>query len=196
MKVVALTGGIGSGKSTVSTLFAQLGAGVVNLDAVGHYVLTLPEVKYDLGRTFGMGIFDARGEVVRPLLAAAAFDTPEHTEWLNAVTHPVIERERARRVAELGALHEVVVVEVSVGGASRAEFPYANAVVTVCAPVGLRIQRACERGNQSEPDVRARIAAQATDEQRAAAADFIIENAGTLEEAAAQVRKVWEKLTA
>lgn len=196
MKVIALTGGIGSGKSTVAQMMAALGAGVVRLDDVGHYVLTLPEVKYDLGRTFGMGIFNAKGEVVRPALAAAAFDTPEHTAWLNAVTHPAIEHERKRRVAELGKLHDAVVVEVSVGGASRAELPWADAVVTVTAPADLRVQRACARGNQTEADVLARMAAQATDEQRVAAADHVIENAATEAALRTRVAEVWDAFSA
>ena len=98
MKTIALVGGIGSGKSTIAHMFAELGAGVINLDDVGHFVLTTPGVKYDIARTFGANVFDERGEVVRSRLAAAAFDTPEHTEWLNAITHPVIMQECRRRI--------------------------------------------------------------------------------------------------
>ena len=192
-KTIALIGGIGSGKSTVARLFAELGAGSIDLDAVGHFVLTLPEVKYDLGRTFGMGIFNARGEVVRPRLAAAAFDDPEHTAWLNAIMHPTIMSECERRIAELGKLHPVVCVEVTSGGSSREEFPWADCVVAVAAPADVRLARACGRG-ATEADVRARMALQPTDEQRAAAADAVISNAGALDDVRAQVKAVWEGL--
>ena len=119
MKTIALVGGIGSGKSTIAHMFAELGAGVINLDDVGHFVLTTPGVKYDIARTFGANVFDERGEVVRSRLAAAAFDTPEHTEWLNAITHPVIMQECRRRIGELGQLHDMVVVEVTTGVESK-----------------------------------------------------------------------------
>jgi len=119
MKTIALVGGIGSGKSTIAHMFAELGAGIINLDDVGHFVLTTPGVKYDIARTFGANVFDERGEVVRSRLAAAAFDTPEHTEWLNAITHPVIMQECRRRIGELGQLHDMVVVEVTTGVEAR-----------------------------------------------------------------------------
>lgn len=70
MKTIALVGGIGSGKSTIAHMFAELGAGIINLDDVGHFVLTTPGVKYDIARTFGANVFDERGEVVRSRLAA------------------------------------------------------------------------------------------------------------------------------
>lgn len=195
MTTIALVGGIGSGKSTVARLFGELGAGVINLDDVGHFVLTKPEVKYDLGKTFGMGVFDAKGDVVRSRLAEVAFDEPEHTEWLNAITHPAIMKECTRRIAELSKLHSVVCVETTSGEADRAGFAWADAVVAVAAPADVRLARACARGCQCEQDVRNRMALQPTDEQRAAIADYVIDNSGTLGEAQAEVQRVWEALT-
>ena len=196
MKTVALVGGIGSGKSTIAHMFAELGAGVINLDDVGHFVLTTPGVKYDIGRTFGAAVFDERGEVVRSRLAAAAFDTPEHTEWLNAITHPVIMKECRRRIGELGQLHDLVVVEVTTGVASKREVRWADALVAVVAPACVRMERACARGEQSAADVSRRIALQQTDAQLSAVADFTIDNGGSVDQAKAEVKRVYDALMA
>lgn len=196
MKTIALVGGIGSGKSTIAHMFAELGAGVINLDDVGHFVLTTPGVKYDIGRTFGASVFDEHGEVVRSRLAAAAFDTSEHTEWLNAITHPVIMKECRRRIAELGQLHDVVVVEVTTGVTSKRDVRWADALVAVVAPACVRMDRACARGQQSTADVSRRIALQQTDAQLSAVADFTIDNGGGIDQAKAEVKRVYDALAA
>ena len=134
MKKVVLIGGIGSGKSTVCDMFAQLGAGVVKLDDIGHEVLAFPETKAALRDAFGDGIFDDAGDIVRARLAAAAFDTAEHTRQLDAVTHPAIMGECFRRVDALGETHDAVVVEVTAGEMTRAAFSWADAVVAVARP--------------------------------------------------------------
>ena len=193
MKTVVRIGGIGSGKSTVSSMFAQLGAGVISLDDIGHFVLTTPEVKFDLARTFGTKIFDEKGEVVRSRLAKEAFDCPEHTEWLNGITHPAIWKECFRRVDILGEIHPMVIVEVTSGPMSREEFAWADAIMTVSAPEDVRVARAVARG-QSEGDVRSRLAMQLTDAQREAISDYIIRSDGTLEDVRRQVEAIWESV--
>ena len=85
----------------------------MKLDDIGHDVLFMPAVKEALRDAFGAGIFDSEGAVVRSALAAAAFDTAEHTAVLNAITHPAIMNECFRRVDELGKTHDGVVVEAN-----------------------------------------------------------------------------------
>lgn len=194
MKKVVLIGGIGSGKSTVCGMFEDSGAGIVKLDDIGHDVLFMPAVKDALRDAFGTEILDSEGAVMRPTLAAAAFDTAEHTAALNAITHPAIMDECFRRIDELGAAHDVVVVEVTSGDMTREAFSWADAVVAVSAPEALRIERACARGEQSEADVRARIARQATDEQRESIADYVVENVSTLDDVRAAVAQAWSVL--
>lgn len=181
MKKVVLIGGIGSGKSTVRDMFAQLGAGVVKLDDIGHEVLAFPETKAALRDVFGDGIFDDAGDIVRARLAAAAFDTAEHTRQLDAVTHPAIMGECFRRVDALGETHDAVVVEVTAGEMTRAAFSWADAVVAVAAPEAVRFERACARGDQDESDVRARMARQPSDDARASIADYVIDNGGDID---------------
>ncbi len=196
MTTVALIGGIGAGKSSVARMFAKLGAGVINLDSIGHDVLTIPAVKRDLAHTFGAGIFDAQGEVIRSRLAQAAFDTPEHTEWLNRITHPAIMRECSRRIDELSKAHPLVLVEVTSGDMSRKGLLWADVVVAVSAPENLRVARAVRRGGLSEADVRSRLALQPSDEQREAAADYVIHSDGTFDKTREQVQSIWSSLIA
>lgn len=194
MKKVVLIGGIGSGKSTVCEEFERLGAGVVKLDDIGHEALSFPVTKAALRDAFGDAIFDDAGDVVRARLAAAAFDSAEHTQLLNSITHPAIMDECFRRVDALGATHEVVVVEVTSGEMTREAFAWADAIVAVCAPEEVRLARACARGNQDEADVRARMAQQPSDEQRLSIADYAIDNGGPIEQMQHAVEAVWSRL--
>lgn len=194
MKTVALIGGIGSGKSRVLELFDERGAGIVSLDAIGHEALGMPEVKHRIKEAFGAGVFDEKGEIVRARLAAAAFDSAEHTEQLNAITHPAIMDECFRRVAELAARHKAVFVEVTSGDISREGLSWADVVVAISASEALRLKRACARGEQTEEDVRRRMALQPTDEQRESIADFVIRNEFSLAELERRVDEVWDAI--
>lgn len=194
MKTVAILGGIGSGKSTVASQLASMGAGVVDLDAFGHVALLLPDVKDGLRKAFGPEVFGLDGEVDRAKLAEVAFASPYQTELLNAVTHPAIMEQALACVAELHKRHELVVVEVTSGEMTREAFPWADVVIAVSAPEILRIFRATARGGHSEEDVRARMARQATDEEREAIADFIIKNDGSLENLKKEVERVFFRL--
>lgn len=187
--LVALIGGIGSGKSTVSGMFSELGCAVISLDSIGHEVLALPEVKQDLASAFGDDVLDGRGAVVRPVLAQRAFSTAEGTQLLNSITHPRIMAIFEQRARQLSERFGIVVVEVTAGEMTRGAMPWAKAVVAVSAPSELRLERACARGQQPE-DVRRRMAAQPTDAERAAAADFVIENAGDLDSLRARIAEV------
>lgn len=194
MKKIVLIGGIGSGKSTVCDMFAQHGAGVVKLDDIGHGILADPQVKAKLAETFGPDVLDEAGDVVRPRLAAAAFDSAEHTQALNVITHPAIMGECFRRLDAMAATHDAAVVEVTSGEMTREAFSWADAIVAVAAPEEVRLARACARGSQTESDVRARMAQQPTDAQRAAIADYVIDNAGSIDQARAEVDAAWADL--
>lgn len=194
MKKIVLIGGIGSGKSTVCDMFAQHGAGVVKLDDIGHGILADPQVKAKLAETFGPDVLDEAGDVVRPRLAAAAFDSAEHTQTLNAITHPAIMGECFRCLDAMAATHDAAVVEVTSGEMTREAFSWADAIVAVAAPEEVRLARACARGSQTESDVRARMAQQPTDAQRAAIADYVIDNAGSIDQARAEVDAAWADL--
>ena len=99
-----------------------------------------------------------------------------------------------RRVDMLGEAHDIVVVEVTSGEMTREAFSWADAVVAVSAPEEVRLARACARGGQCESDVRARMAQQPSDEQRASIADYVIDNGGSVQQMGHAVKAVWSAL--
>lgn len=195
----ALTGGIGSGKSTIAALFVEQGAFLVDADAISRSLMEPGEAV--LARTvaeFGEHLLDEDGRLNRPALARIVFNDEQARLRLNAIVHPAI-RERAAQLVEQaqsepefsGIILEDIPLLVESGDPSAFE-----GVVVVRTPLATRLQRLVSSRGMSEEDARARIAAQATDEQREAVATWIIDNGGSLEETAELVRAVWEQMTA
>ncbi len=189
MRRVGLTGGIGSGKSTVSAMFADLGAAVIDADVIAREVVAPGSDGLDaLVAEFGPGILSSDGSLHRAALAEVVFADESARARLNAITHPRI----AARTAELMAsLPDVAIVihDVPLLAELGLQAAY-DVVVVVDAPDELRVQRLVSRG-LSESDARARIAAQATRAQRLAIADVVIDNSADLESLREQVRKAW-----
>lgn len=195
----ALTGGIGSGKSTVAALFVEWGAFLIDADAISRSLMEPGEAV--LARTvaeFGGHLLDEDGRLNRPALARIVFHDEQARLRLNAIVHPAI-RERAAQLVEQaqsepgfsGIILEDIPLLVESGDPSAFD-----GVVVVRTPLATRLQRLVSSRGMSEEDARARIAAQATDEQREAVATWVIDNGGSLEETAEQVRAVWEQMTA
>ena len=199
MRTYVLIGGIGSGKSMVLEMFGGLGAQCIDLDAIGHDVLGWPETCRELFEVFGPDVFDADGAVNRRALAKRAFASPESTEALNAITQPRIVQRAQEMLDDLEAQGcPVAVVEISpyagFGGAFDPLVEGAQGIVAVVAPDEVRVRRAIERG-LPEADVRNRIARQATDDQRRAWADIVVENDATLEDLRQSVQSAWNSMT-
>jgi dephospho-CoA kinase len=191
---IGLTGGIGSGKSTVARLLADRGASVVDADVLAREVVApgSPGLA-SVVQAFGPGVLTADGALDRPALAAVVFGDAEARARLDGIVHPMV---RARAVELIGALpHDAVVVQdipllVETGQAGSFDL-----VLVVEARADVRVARLVARG-LAEADARARIAAQATDEQRRAVADVVLDNSGTPEELAAQVERFWAERVA
>lgn len=197
MKIIVVIGGIGSGKSTVSAAFRDLGAAFIDLDVVGHDILLRDDLKADLVAAFGPEIIGADGEVVRPELAKRAFVSPEKTALLNATTHPRLIEEAKRRLAafeEDGAL--ATIIEISPYDGPEGSFgvftDMADAVVAVVAPIDVRVKRAT--GKFSEEDVRNRIARQASDDERRGWATHVVVNDSTIEKLRWEVEEIWDSV--
>jgi dephospho-CoA kinase len=197
MLIVGLTGGIGSGKSTVAGLLAGHGAEVIDVDALGRLVIA-PGGRAEAAvlAEFGPGVADADGHVDRAALAGAVFGDPAALARLTAISHPAINAELVERIDALPAgsivvLDMAILVESTLGRIDPAH-SYSR-VVVVEAPEALRVDRAVARGMRAD-DVRARIAAQATDAQRRAVADAVVANDADVATLTERVDQLWTQM--
>jgi dephospho-CoA kinase len=189
---VGLTGGVGSGKSTVSALLADMGAVIVDADRIAREVVEPGTAGYDavLAR-FGSSVRAPDGTLDRPAIAGIVFADPQALADLNAIVHPLVGQRMAELVADVPAeaivVHDVpLLVENNLA-------PAYDVVVVVLADEETRVRRLAGRG-MPEADARARIAAQADDDQRRAVADEIVRNDGDRDQLAAQVEALWARL--
>jgi dephospho-CoA kinase len=188
--VVGLTGGIGSGKTTVASMLAERGAQIIDCDALGRLVAEPDGRAYHaIVDRFGRGVVAPDGRLDRPALASIVFSDPDALAALNGITHPAIDAEILERLRALPhdsiVVLDMAVLTESELGAGIYEF----VVVVEADPVG-RVERLIRRG-LTEADARARMAAQATDAQRRAIADIIVPNTGSLDALERQVDVAW-----
>jgi len=196
--VVGLTGGIGSGKSTVVSLLAEKGAVIVDADRIAHEVMAPGGEAYQpVIDRFGAGVVSADGTIDRAAVAAIVFSDPEALADQQAITWPVIGKVMAERVAAGQAAGAIVVMDIPLLREAKGGDRYGlAAVIVVDTPVEVAIDRLVNQRAMTEEDARARIANQISREERVAIADQVIDNAGTIEELRAQVDAVWAALMA
>jgi dephospho-CoA kinase len=190
---VGLSGGIGSGKSTVARGLARRGAIVIDADAIAREVVEpgQPGLAAVVER-FGPEVLDDDGRLDRSKLAALVFDDAGARADLNAIVHPRVAAETARRTAAAPA-DAVVVIDVPLlVEAARSGY---DAVVIVEAPGAVRLERLVGRG-MSPDDARRRMAAQASDAERRKVADVVLDNAGSEDDLDRQIDALWAQLTA
>jgi len=194
--VVGLTGGIGSGKSTVSALLAAKGAVVVDADAVVHELQWPGTAVFEaMVDRFGNGIVAADGSLDRSAVADIVFNDPDALADLNGIVHPAVGAEIVRRMDELSTTDAVVVLDVPLMVESARGYPVAGLIVVDVDPE-VAVRRLVEQRGMREDDARARIARQASREERRARADVVIENSGSLDDLAAQVDRAWRWIEA
>jgi dephospho-CoA kinase len=192
MLTVGLTGGIGSGKSTVSAELARLGAVVIDADRLARDVVApgTPGLAAVVAE-FGDDVLAPDGSLNRAALAARVFADPVALERLSAITHPLIAAESRRLQAaapeDAVVVHDVPLI-VENGLADRYDI-----VVIVGADEGLRVERLMTHRGMSEEDARARIRTQADDAARRAVADVWLDNSGTPEELLDAVGRLWRE---
>lgn len=195
MQRIGLTGGIGSGKSTVAGMLEGRGAVVIDADAISRELVAPGEpALHLLVEEFGEGIIRPDGTLDRGRLAQLAFVDEDGTARLNGVMHPLIRAESRRRLEaaeEEGA--DVVVYDMPLLVETDQQ-DLVDVVVVVDVPVEVQVARATGERGLEESDVRRRIAAQATREQRLAVADHVIDNSGDRWETQRQVDALWERL--
>ena len=204
MLKVGLTGAIGSGKSTVAKMFASLGAHVADADTMARELLQPGQSVYEeVVRRFGRDILHSDGTIDRRKLADAAFGTPEQpgsrVQELNSIVHPAVGRAQEKWMADIGNVDPgaVVVVEAALifEAGLRGQF---DRIVVVTCPFEARVRRWMARNGVDEVSARRelerRMAAQWPEEKKIAAADYVIDNSGSVRETEAQVRERFEAL--
>lgn len=194
---VGLTGGLASGKSTVAAFFRELGAFWVDADRIAHE-LTAPGglAEREVVARFGGGIVSGDGGIDRKALAAIVFADTQALADLNAIVHPRVREEIARRIREAEAMTSpapVALVDAALLVESGVYRDLDALIVVSCDP-DTQIRRAVGRGHLTEAEAAARVAAQAPLQEKLAAADYVIDNDGSLNDTKRQVRDVWAAL--
>ncbi|MGC5628032.1 dephospho-CoA kinase [Georgenia sp. Z1344] len=193
MLSVGLTGGIAAGKSTVAAELVRLGAVVVDADVLARQVVEpgTPGLAA-IAREWGSGMLRADGSLDREALGAVVFADPAALRRLGEITHPLVlaEHERLEREAVDADPGAIVVHDVPLIVENDVAHRY-HLVLVVHAPEGLRVRRMVEHRGMTAEQARARVAAQATDEQRRAVADVWLDNTGSEDELVADVRRAW-----
>jgi len=190
---VALTGGIGSGKSSAAEIFAALGAVVVDSDEIARKVLDRESVGFgEVVAVFGDQIL-AAGEIDRKKLGQLVFSDPKERKKLEQITHPLIRKEFERIIKNVPE-NSIVINQIPLLAESKYDYKF-DYVIAISAPIEVRKNRLIQRGMKSY-EIEQRLAAQASDADRAKIANEVIENAGDLSQLTSNVEKVWRKLLA
>ncbi len=201
---IGLTGGIASGKSAVGEMFVKLGAHLIQADAVAHWLMEPGRRVYEeVVRRFGREILNPDGSINRPRLAEAAFGTPggaaQRVKELNEIVHPAVIAQENEWMEDIGRRdpNAIAIVEAALILEAGAGDRFDRLIVVTCHPEQ-RISRFALRLGISEDVARAevtrRMAAQIPDEEKIKAADFVIDNSGSLEATERQVQKVFAAL--
>lgn len=190
---IGLTGGIAAGKSMVSGLLAELGAWILDADAISREVVEPgTEGLKAVAAEFGEKVLLPDGTLDRRALGAEVFGDPQKLERLNGILHPIIKAEMLKRAAEIEEQHpeDIVIFDVPLLIESGWQ-DVADEVWLVSAPVEQRIRRIAMRDGLDEKQAMERISAQMTDEQKAKYADVIINNGGSIQELKERVTKLY-----
>lgn len=195
MKICGIIGGIGSGKSTVSALFQEFGAAVIDADVIGHQILLLPKVKQALRERWGDAIFGSEGEIDRRKLASVVFVEEKELSYLKSLTHPLIAEEvhQQQKKYELNG-KKICLLDAPLLLESGWEH-LVDLVIFVSAPLELRWNRVKARG-WSKTEWQQRESAQFSVEEKRKRADIILDNSGNIDDLRTQVEKTWASIQA
>ncbi len=202
--VIGLSGGIGSGKSTVDAMLEKLGAVLIDADSIVHEVQAPGSpVLSEIAAAFGSGVIDADGALDRAALGDVIFRDPEAREKLGSIVHPPVIGEMVRRLYEARQAGEKLVVldipllfegkKTGTGAAAVIRF---DATVAVWAPEELQIERQISRNGYDREEAERRVRAQLSLDEKCDMADHVIDNSGSLEDTERQVQALVEQLLA
>ncbi|MCK4518576.1 MAG: dephospho-CoA kinase [Candidatus Omnitrophica bacterium] len=196
MKVIGITGSYKSGKSTVSRMFWELGARIIDADKIGHDALFPQRETYKrIVTAFGRGILDKSGRIDRKKLAAVVFSNAGRLNKLNKIIHPEVIKRIKNKIAEAKRKlpQPVIIVEAPLlyeAGIAR----MMNKIIVVDLSYERQTKRALESGIGSQGQIKERILSQMPLDEKKRLADFIINNNGSIEETKRQVETIWKKI--
>jgi len=198
-RVIGLTGGLASGKSTVAAILRQMGAVVISADVLAREVMEPGMAAYrEVVAAFGPGVLKPDGRIDRTRLASWIYADPAARRRLNEITHPRIRALLHREVARLQRwlpADAVIILDIPLllDTAPRDAFPL-EGVIVVVVDEATQVARLCRREGIGEDEARRRLAAQRPLREKAAEADWVIDNSGTPEETRRQVEALWRQL--
>lgn len=196
MLVLGLTGGIGSGKSTVSALLEAKGAVIVDADRIVRELQQPGEPVFEaMVEAFGDGIVAADGTLDRQAVADLVFGDEEKLATLNGIVHPAVGVRMAEQLAALADTDQVVILDVPLLVEGKGRYDTAGTIVVDVDP-DLAVERLVEHRGFSEADARARMARQSSREDRLAKADVVIDNSGSVADLGPQVDELWARIEA
>lgn len=191
---IGITGGIGSGKSTVCRLFEELGIPVYNADERAKYLMQHEHYLIDeIKKNFGEEVYE-NGQLNRALLASKVFHDKEKVNLLNSLVHPAVFRDSERWVEEQQTAHPPYAIKEAALLIEAGSYKYLDKLIVVTAPLAVRLQRVCERDQVSVEEVQARMKNQLPEEEKIKLADFVIVNDKGREDLRIQVQKIHEQL--
>jgi dephospho-CoA kinase len=191
--VIGVTGIMGAGKSTVARVFGELGAAVIDADALGKQMLKEGPIKDGVVAAFGGGVLDAHGEIDPARLGKIAFASSENARNLDALTREALVSRIKARIKELRGASHVIVVDAALLPEWQAK-SWLDVMVVVDAEEGRSVERLTAKARFAEADVRARMGHQLTRAEKSSRADVVIPNHGTLAELEARAREVFHAL--
>ena len=194
MKLIGLTGGIGSGKSTIARRLEKLGARVIDADVVSREVVEPGQPALaSIVAIFGADVLNADGTLNRARLGDIVFTNKEAREKLNNIVHPAV-RERSLKLFAEAENHKVVIYDVPLLVESENSYSFEH-IIVASAPEEIRVERLMEHRGMTESEARARIESQASEESRLSLADTVIDTSGSLEDTYSQVTRFWAEIT-
>lgn len=196
MPLIALTGGIASGKSTIAARLARHGAVVVDADALVKEVQQPGSpVLAQIAEAFGSDVIDAEGALDRAAVGAIVFSDPAELARLNRIVHPAVRAESARRFAQAFSRDPaaVVVYDVPLLVEARVDDPW-DLIVVAHAPAPIRAERLMHYRGMSPAEAESRLASQVSDARRLEVADVVIDTSGAIEDTERQTDELWERL--
>ena len=195
MRLIGLTGNIASGKSAVSDMLAQRGATIIDADVLARQAVTKGSPALDaIIAKWGEGVLDSEGNLDRAALRHVVFDNQEDLDALNEIVHPDVLRRRAEEIAAARARGDKVVVSVIPLLFERHLADQFDSIVLVDAPRSERLDRIVRDRGLEETEAMKMIAAQMPSDLKRARADYVIENAGSLDDLEGEVNRVWEEI--